>query len=62
MVRALESVSRSKRMRLRLAAARLWRASLRQMPGVHRVRIDVAAVTFTGRRASIEYVEGALGP
>jgi putative endonuclease len=62
MTRALESVSHSKRVRLRRAVARLWRESLRRMPGVDRVRIDVAAVTFTGRGASIEYVAGALGP
>jgi putative endonuclease len=60
MMRALESVSHAKRARLRRAVARLWRGSLRRMPGVDRVRIDVAAVTFAGRSTSIEYVEGAL--
>lgn len=62
MLRALESVSRAKRTRLRRAVARLWSGSLRRMPGVGRVRIDVAAVTFSGRGVSIEYIDGALGP
>lgn len=60
LTRAFESVSRTKRMRLMRAVERLWRARLRWMSGVERVRIDVAAVTFAGTRTSIEYVEGAL--
>ena len=57
---ALESVSRSKRARLTRAVRRLWRARLRRMPDVERIRIDVAAVTLAARRTSIEYVESAL--
>lgn len=60
LTRAFESVSGAKRLRIVRAVERLWRARLRRLPGVARVRIDVAAVTFAGSRTSIEYVEGAF--
>ena len=60
LVRAFESVTRTKRVRLGRAVERLWRSSLCRMPGVVRVRIDVAAVTFAGGATRVEYVEGAL--
>jgi len=58
--RGFESVSWTKRMRIARAVERLWRARLRRMPGVDRVRIDVASVRFGQRRTSIEYAEGAI--
>lgn len=60
LVRAFESVTRTKRLRLLRAVRRLWREQLSKMSGVQRVRIDVAAVTFVGTTTQVEYVEGAL--
>jgi putative endonuclease len=60
LVRAFESVTWAKRARLGRAVERLWRSSLSGMPGVVRVRIDVAAVTFADGVTRLEYVEGAL--
>jgi putative endonuclease len=57
---AFESLNATKRARLHRAVRRLWREQLRAMPGVERVRIDVAAVTFEGGVTSVEYVEGAI--
>jgi putative endonuclease len=54
------SVNYTKRSRLRRAVQRLWRERRSAMPGVERVRIDVAAVTFVGGQTRIEYAEGAL--
>jgi len=42
------------------AAERLWQERLSKMPGLERVRLDVAAVTFDGRETRIEYIEAAL--
>lgn len=58
--RALESIDGRKRARLLHAVDRLWRDHLADKPGVERVRIDVAAVTFEEGAARIEYVEGAV--
>ena len=58
--RPFESLGRAKRERLRRAVRRLWKERLLGMPGVERVRIDVAAVTFEGGKTSVEYVEGAI--
>jgi putative endonuclease len=58
--RALESIDGRKRARLLQAVDRLWRDHLKHNPGVERIRIDVAAVTFEGRAARIEYIEGAV--
>jgi putative endonuclease len=54
------SVTRAKRLRLRAAADRLWRARLARMD-IERVRIDVAAVAFRGSQTIVDYVEDALG-
>jgi putative endonuclease len=55
-----ESVTPTKRDRLRRAVRRLWRERLRAMKDVKRVRIDVAAVTFDGGQTRVEYVEDAI--
>ena len=55
-----ESVTGTKRARLKRAVRRLWRERLSGMRDVQRVRIDVAAVTFDGGRTRVEYVEGAI--
>lgn len=56
-----ESVGATKRARLRRALERLWHRRLARMPGVERVRIDVAAVTFDGAETRVEHVPGAIG-
>jgi putative endonuclease len=56
----LESIRRSKRERILRAVDRLWHDRLGAMPGVERVRIDVAAVQFEQGQTMIEYVEGAI--
>lgn len=58
--RGLASISGQKRARLLRAAERLWRNKLQAMADVHRVRIDVAAVTFEGGATRVEYVAGAI--
>jgi putative endonuclease len=55
-----ESVSHTKRERLRRAVRRLWRERLSTMKEVKRVRIDVAAVIFDGGHTRVEYVEDAI--
>ena len=59
--RALESITRAKRLRLRRAAGRLWRTRLSMLRGIDRVRIDVAAVSFVGSETRVEYIPGAVG-
>jgi putative endonuclease len=59
-MRALESIDHAKRARLRRAAHHLWRSQLASMPSVERLRIDVAAVVFSGWKTRVEYVEGAV--
>lgn len=54
------SVTPKKRATLLRATHRLWRERLSAMSDVERVRIDVAAVTFDGDRATIEYAAGAI--
>ena len=58
--RGLESVDARKRATLVRAAERLWRERLSKMPGLERVRLDVAAVTFDGTETHVEYIEAAL--
>ncbi len=59
--RAFASVAGKKRARLLMAADRLWRFHLAKTPGVERMRIDVASVTFDDDGAShVEYIEGAI--
>jgi Holliday junction resolvase-like predicted endonuclease len=57
---ALESVTPQKRARLLRATERLWTSRLKAKEDVHKVRIDVAAVTFDGEETRVEYVEGAI--
>lgn len=57
---AFASVTAIKRTRVRRATARLWRERLAAIPGVDRVRIDVAAVAFSGGQTRLEYAAGAL--
>lgn len=52
--------STKKRMYLLNAADRLWRRHLAALPGVERMRIDVAAVDLRCAPARVEYIEGAL--
>ena len=58
--RPLESVTPVKRATLLRAVERLWRERLAGMPGVERVRIDVAGVTPGETAPTIEYIEGAI--
>ncbi len=58
--RGLESVDAKKRARVVRAAERLWRQKLSKMPGIERVRIDVASVTFEGTSTHVEYIEAAF--
>jgi putative endonuclease len=58
--RALESIGRAKQRRMLAAADRLWRDHLADTPGVERLRIDVAAVTFEGGETRVEYFESAV--
>jgi putative endonuclease len=58
---AFESVTRVKRQRLARATRQLWRSQWFALRGIERVRLDVAAVTFSQGRTSIEYIAGALG-
>ncbi|HEX8790684.1 MAG TPA: YraN family protein [Polyangiaceae bacterium] len=60
MQRAFESVTYTKRLRLKRAVRRLWREQLVKMRDVQRVRIDAAAVTFEDGQTKVEYVEGAI--
>jgi putative endonuclease len=55
-----ESIGRSKRARLLGAVERLWRERLAALPGVEKVRIDAAAVTFVQGQTQVEYVGGAV--
>ncbi len=58
--RPFESVTYTKRLRLKRAVRRLWREQLAKMRDVQRVRIDAAAVSFEDGRTKVEYVEGAI--
>jgi len=57
---ALASIAGKKRARIIAAAERLWSERLAAAPGIDRMRIDVAAVSFDGGIASVEYIEGAI--
>jgi putative endonuclease len=57
---ALASVDIKKRESLVRGAERYWRATLSKVPGIERVRIDVAAVTFEAGETRVEYVEAAV--
>jgi putative endonuclease len=57
---AFASIDAKKRASLVRGAERYWRAALSKLPGVERVRIDAAAVTFEGAGTHVEYVEAAV--
>jgi putative endonuclease len=58
---AFGSVRWTKRGRLLHAADRLWRFRLSRLPGIERMRIDVAAVVFEPEGAPIvRYAKGAI--
>jgi putative endonuclease len=59
--RALGSLDREKRRRVRRAGERLWRARYRHDSSVERLRYDAASVSFdeTGR-AIVQYVKAAF--
>lgn len=60
-VRALDSIDAPKRARVRRAGERLWRERFSRMPGVERMRFDVAAVAFLpGGEAIVEHVRAAF--
>ena len=56
----LASLNGKKRRHILHAADRLWRSTLSKIPSVERLRIDVAAVSVTGRTTYVEYIEGAI--
>lgn len=60
LVGPLESITPTKRDRLRRAARRLWKERLAIRRDVMRVRLDVIAVTFDGETTAVEHVEGAI--
>jgi putative endonuclease len=59
-VSALASIDAKKRALLVRGAERHWRETLSKIPGIERVRLDVAAVTFDGAETHVEYFEAAL--
>ncbi len=58
--RGLASIDAKKRVSLARAAERVWQRTLSKMSEIERLRIDVAAVTFSGDETRVEYIEGAL--
>jgi putative endonuclease len=54
------SVDAAKQRRLRRAATILWSRRFSKLPGVTRIRFDVAAVDLSGEQPSIEYVRAAF--
>jgi hypothetical protein len=49
-----------KRTRLRRAGERLWRRHYKFRPEFDHVRYDVAAVTWDGGEAQVEYIRAAF--
>jgi len=59
--RALDSVDRRKRARIRAAGERLWRDRFARDASVERMRFDIAAVTFQpDGSAVVEHVKAAF--
>jgi putative endonuclease len=56
----LESITPRKQATLLRAAERAWHERIAKIPGIERMRIDVAAVTFDGSETRVEYIEGAI--
>lgn len=54
------SLDTKKRLRVRRAAERLWRARYRNDASVDRLRIDAASVTFVDDEPVVEYVRAAF--
>jgi putative endonuclease len=60
-VRALDSIDRSKRARVRAAGGRLWRERFARDQSVERMRFDLAAVAFDeAGDASVEHLRAAF--
>ena len=60
-LRALDTIGGVKRRRLRRAAAILWARRWRKLPGIERVRFDVASVDLDSLGAPhVEYVRAAF--
>jgi putative endonuclease len=58
---ALDSVGATKRERLRRAAQVLWNRRFCRMPGIERMRFDVASVQFDASgEAKVEYIRAAF--
>jgi putative endonuclease len=57
---AFASIDAKKRASLLRGAERYWRETLSKVPGIERLRLDVAAVAFDGEETRVEYVEAAL--
>jgi putative endonuclease len=59
-VPALASVDAGKRQRLRAAGTILWLRRFSRLPGVERMRFDVAAVDLEAPTPVVEYVRAAF--
>ena len=57
---AFESVDYGKRRRLRRAAHLLWSRRYRRMPGIERMRFDIAAVDLSVTPPLVEHVMAAF--
>jgi putative endonuclease len=55
-----ESISPAKRLRVRRAGERLWRARYLHDPTAERMRFDAASVTFDDDGPRVEYVRAAF--
>jgi putative endonuclease len=58
--KALTTVDAKKRDRLRRAAKLLWARRFSKMPGINRMRFDVAAVDLDAPSPSVEYIRAAF--
>ncbi len=56
----LASITWKKRKMLLRACRGVWRGRLKKMPDVHRVRIDVVAITSRPEGPSVEWIRGAI--
>lgn len=60
--RAFDSIHHEKQRRLSRAAQLLWLREWRRIPGIARVRFDVASVTLAAHGPEVEYVKAAFLP
>lgn len=58
--RAFHSIQGEKQRRLRRAAQIMWLRVWRRMPGIRRVRFDVASVSLGSGGPHVEYVKAAF--